>query len=331
MVISQYTKTMSTGRLLRGIAVLVIIIFYVSSAQASRSAAGPVKLILHPSEFPESGRKYRLLPKVEELTDADAAPLYEKAIQSFPDDLKMDEIEQWLKTPPGEMPLKKVHSILQQLEPSLELLEQAARCKRCEWPYLDDDALSENLRKHRRLLFFLALKVRLQIAQGRYDDAIGAAQSGFAMARHLGEDPTLIRGLVGISIAAYMCRQLEQFVQGPNAPILYQALRDLPKPLIDLRKQAEWEETDIKEKVHLLMDRLDCHVATLQCVEAIRLYAGSRGGKFPKQLSDITDLKIPMDPVTKKPFSYKSTNSEVVLELEGTEGRDAVRYELKMK
>jgi len=334
MVITRYKKITSMGRSLRGIAALVIIIFYVSSAQASRSAAGPVKLILHPSEFPESGRKYRLLPKVEELADADAAPLYEKAIQSLPGDLKMDEIEQWLKTPPEELPRKEVQSILQQLDPALELLEQAARCMRCEWPYLYDDELSENLRKHRRLLFFLALKVRFQISQGRYDDAIGAAQSGFAMAKHLGDDPVLIRGLVGIGIAAYMCRQLEQFVQGPDAPNLYQALRELPQSLIDLTRQAEWEEPDTKEKVCSLMNRLNRHVAVLQCIEAIRLYAGSHGGKFPEKLSDVTDIKIPLDPVTKKPFLYKSTDSEAVLELEGTEGsdgRDAVRYELKLK
>jgi hypothetical protein len=334
MLTTQYKKITSIGRLLRGIAVLVIIIFYVSSTQASRSAAEPVQLILHPSEFPGSGREYSLLPKVGELTDADAAPLYEKAIESLPGDLKMDEIEQWLKTPPDELPRKKVQSILQQLEPSLKLLEQAAGCKRCEWPYMYDDELSENMRKHRRLLFFLALKMRFQIAQGRYDDAIGTVQSGFAMAKHLGDDPALIRGMVGIGMAAYMCRQIEQFVQRPDAPNLYQALRDLPQPLIDLTKQAEWEEQDIKEKVYLLMNRLNRHVAVLQCIEALRLYAGSHDGKFPEKLSDVTEIKIPVDPVTKKPFSYKSTSSEAVLELEATEGsdgRDAVRYELKLK
>jgi tetratricopeptide (TPR) repeat protein len=334
IVTSQYKKITSTGRLLGGIAVLAIITFYVCSAQASRSAPEAVQLILHPAKSSEPGEKYQLLPEVEALTDMDAAPLYEKAVQSLPGDLKMDEIEQWLKTPPDKLPLKKVQSTLQQLESSMELLEQAARCKRCEWPYLYDDELSENLREHRRLLFFLALRMRFQIAQGRYDDAIGTAQSGFAMAKHLGDDPALIRGLVGIGIAAHICRQLEQFIQGPCAPNLYQALLDLPQPLVDLTKQVEWEEPDIKGKVYMLMNRLNRHVAVLQCIEAIRLYAGSHDGKFPEMLSDITDIKIPVDPVTKKPFSYKSTDSDAVLALEaveGSDGRDAVRYKLKLK
>jgi tetratricopeptide (TPR) repeat protein len=334
MVTAQNKKITSVSRLHSDIAVVVIIIFYVCSAQASRSANGVVQLVLHPAKTSESEKKYQLLPKEEALVDADAALMYEKAIQSLPGNLKMDEIEQWLKIPLDRLPLKKVQLTLQQLEPSLELLEQAARCKRCEWPYLYDAELSENLREHRRLLFFLALKLRFQIAQGRYNEAIGAAQCGFAMAKHLGNDPALIRGLVGIGIAAHICRQLEQFVQGPGAPNLYQALRDLPQPLVDLTKQVEWEEPDIKGKVYLLMNRLNRHVAVLQCVEAIRLYAGSHDGKFPDTLSDVTDIKLPVDPVTKKPFSYKSAGSDAVLELEaieGFDGRDAVRYELKLK
>ena len=296
--------------------------------------ARTVELTLHPAKTPKPKQKYQLIVKADEQGDADAALLYEKAIQSLPGGLKMDEIEQWLKTPPDKLPKKQVQSVLEQLEPALELLEQAAKCERCEWPYLYDDELSENLSKHRRLLFILSLKVRFQIAHGSYDEAIGTMQTGFGMARNLGEDSVLVRGMVGIGMAAYMCRQIEQFVQRPDAPNLYQALRDLPQPFIDLTKQAEWEEPDTKEKVYLLMGRLDRHVAALQCIEAIRLYAGSHDGRFPQMLSDVTDIKIPVDPLTKKLFSYKSNGSEAILELEGTEdseGRDAVRYELKLK
>jgi hypothetical protein len=281
--------------------------------------ARTVELTIHPAKSPKSGQRYHLLVKANEQNDTDTALLYEKAVQSLPGDLKMDEIEQWLKTPPDELPRKIVQSTLQQLEPALELLEQAARCKRCEWPYLYDDELSENLSKHRRLLFILSLKVRFQIANGSYDEAISTMQIGFGMARHFGEDTVLVRGMVGIGVAAYMCRQLEQFVQRPGAPNLYQALRDLPQPLIDLTKQAEWEEPEIKEKVHLLMDRLDRHVAVLQCIEAIRLYAGSHDSMLPAKLLDVKDVDIPVDPVTAKPFSYSLSGSVAMLETPGAE------------
>ncbi len=310
--------------------IICIIILLVMVPAEART----VELTLHPAKTPKPKQKYQLIVKADDQGDADAAPLYEKAILSLPSDLKMDEVNHWLKILPDKLPKKDVQSVLEQLKPVFKLVEQAAMCKQCDWPYLDDDTLSQAMADYRKLLFLLALQVRFQIAHDSYNEAIGAMQTGFGMARHLGEDPGLLRGLVGIGMAAYMCRQIEQFVQRPDAPNLYQALKDLPQPFIDLTKQAEWEEPDTKEKVYLLMGRLDRHVAALQCIEAIHIYVGSHDGKFPQMLSDVTDIKIPVDPLTKKLFSYKSNGSEAILELEGTEdpeGRDAVRYELKLK
>ena len=295
--------------------------------------ARTVELTIYPAKVPRPAHKYRLFPKVDEQADADAAPLYEKAVQSLPDDLNMDDIYQWLKTPPDKLPSEQVQSILARLKPALELLEQAVRCKKCKWPYMYDDELSENLGKHRTLLFLLALKMRFQISQDRYDDAIGTARTGFAMAKHLGADFSLLRGLVGVGIAAYICGQLEQFVQRPDSPNLYQALEDLPQPVIDLTEQVEFEESDIREKVHLLMNRLDRHVTALKCIEAIRIYTTAHNGKFPDQLSDITQVPVPHDPVTHKPVIYTRTGAKAVLEMPPVKGvteKATRRYELSL-
>jgi len=298
------------------------------------AGARTTELTLHPAKSPKPEQKYQLLAKAEEQSNADAAPLYEKAFQSLPSGLKMDEINQWLKTPPDRLPEKQVQLTLEQLKPTLELLEQAAKCKQCDWPYLDDDTLSQNLANYRRFAFFLALQARFQIARGQYDEAISTMQTGFAMARHLADAPSLVRGLVGVGIATYICRQLEQFVQRPDAPVLYEALRDLPQPFIDLNEQVEWEDPDIKEKVHLQMNRLDRYMAALQCIEAIRLYTALHNGKFPNQLSDITQVPVPDDPVTHKAFVYTRSDEKAVLEmpaLKGATDRDIMRYELSLK
>ena len=66
----------------------------------------------------------------------------------------------------------------------------------------------------------------------------------------------------------------------------------------------------------------------------MRLYAGTHEGKFPEKLSDITEVTVPNDPVTKKPFSYNRTGSNAVLEAEaseGSEGWDAMRCEISLK
>lgn len=314
---------------MKRIIICLIILLAVVPAEART-----VELTLHPAKSPKPEQKYQLLAKADEQSNADAAPLYEKAFQSLPSDSQMEEINQWLKISPDKLPRKQVQSTLQQLEPVLVLLEQAAKCKQCDWPYLDDDTLSDNLRKHRRLLFFLALKMRFQIAQGQYDDAICTAQTGFAMAKHLGKDPSLVRGIVGIGTAVYICGQLEQFVQRSDAPVLYEALRDLPQPFIDLTEQVEWEGPDIKEKVHLQMNRLDRHVAALKCIEAMRLYTAVHDGKFPKKLSDVKLVPVPDDPVTHKAFVYSRTGAKAVLEIpviKGTTDRNIMRYELSFK
>ncbi len=293
-------------------------------------ALPPVKLTLHPSKATETAQKYQLLPKVEELIDADAAPLYEKAVASLPAELNTDQINQWRKTPPDQLPQKQVQAALEQFKPSLQLLEQASKCKRCNWT---DDAL-QKLTQYRNMAFLLTLQIHSEIAQDRYDSAIDTVQTGYTLAKNLSKEPMLISGLAAVAITEVVSRQIEQFVQGTDAPNLYTALIALPQPFIDLSDPLEIEEADVRQKISLLTNSMERRIAALQCVEALRLYAGSHDGKFPDKLSDVTEVTVPDDPVTKKPFSYSRTGSEAVLELqatEGSDGRDAIRYELKLK
>lgn len=312
----------------------VVLLLIGVPADGQPSASEPVELTLYPAKAAEPSENYRLLPTADEQTDADAVPLYEKALRSFPSDLQMDQIYGWLKMPPEQLPREQVRAALGKLKPTLELLEEAARCRRCDWPYVDDDTMSLNLPQYRTLVFFLDLQVRLQVAQGQHDEAIRTVQTGLAVAKHLGKGPTLLQGMIGVGVGARICRQLEQFVQSPNAPSLYEALRNLPRPFIDLTGQAKWEDPDIREKAHLLMNRLDRHVAALQCIDALRLYAGTHEGKFPDKLGDITEISIPNDPVTEKPFVYRRTGATAVLEApapQGAEAKAAIRYLLSLK
>ena len=99
-------------------------------------------------------------------------------------------------------------------------------------------------------------------------------------------------------------------------------------------EQIELEMPEVRKKIRLLMNRLDRHFAALQCVEALRLYAASHDGKFPNNLTEITEVAIPDDPVTKKPFIYHRTGFQAVLEgpiPEGGTDKDAIQYELKLK
>jgi hypothetical protein len=87
----------------------------------------------------------------------------------------------------------------------------------------------------------LQLCIRFELAQGRTDKAIGALRTGFAIARHVADQPSLSCAFLGMAIASMMEARLEELIQQPDAPNLYWALTDLPQPFIDLHKPMQGE------------------------------------------------------------------------------------------
>jgi hypothetical protein len=316
-----------------------------------------IDLTFSPAKATETAHKYKLLPTKEEQIDTDAAVLYQKAIQSLPQDYQPKQFSDWRRLPPDQLPVEEVESALDKLKPILDLLSQAARSKQCNWPFIKPEQthnqqFMDDLSKYRQFAFILDVQAKLRIAQGQYNQAKETLKTSLTMAEHLGDAPTLIQGLVGIAIAALNLSRIDKWIQSDNAPNLYWALEDLPQPFVDINKAIKIETDNLKnynillrkqfekqlkpahDQVRKQMNHVDRKIAALQCIEALRLYAGTHDGKFPEKLADVTDTKVPVDPVTKKQFSYKSTDSEAVLELEGTkgsDGRDAVRYEIKLK
>ena len=90
------------------------------------------------------------------------------------------------------------------------------------------------------------------------------------------------------------------------------------------------------QKVFAAVHRTDRRFAFLRCVEAIRLYAAHHGGKLPASLGDITEVPVPVEPITGRPFEYemKGDTAKVKLPLrpgeEAPPGQTAV-YELTMQ
>lgn len=324
---------------------------------ALTAEARTVELTLYPARAPEFAEQRQLVPKAEQQIDSDAYPLYQKAIQSLPQDYDRGKIDRWRNMPLKDLPTEDVKSVLQKVGPSLELLRQASLCKECNFPAVKSgrakDKLMKDLSKYRQFAFVLAVQARLQIAGNQYDDATDTIRTGFAMARHVGDTVVLVQGLSGVATAALMCGQIEQLIQAPDAPSLYWGLQSLPRPLVDLNKAIQSETSGLKtyeknplarrelanklepahERARLVMKRLDRDVTALQCVEALRLYAGSHSGELPDELSDVTEVQIPDNPATQKPFVYRRTDEEAVLEgpdPEGTPGARVLRYELKV-
>ena len=312
------------------------------------------KLTIQPQKAPPEPGKYLLLPAPESLVDADAVALYEQAMKGLPNEAGADQIRQWLGLPIGQLPLGDVEAMLQRHAENLRCAAKAARCKECKWPAWTPGAKMTNDREYRALAWLIELWARLETARQGYEGALVAMQTGFGMARHLGQGPTIMQGLIGAAIGAVMCKEIEQFIEGADSPNLYHALANMPKPLIEIDQAIENEkkvgvaeapneavrqelEKVLKpahDRSRLIARRLDGNLAVLQCVEAIRAYAASHGGQLPGSLNDVAELSVPTDPITGEPFRYTVSGSTAVLESPlppGADKRDGMHFEISVK
>ena len=293
---------------------------------------GTKKLTIHPAAPATGIKELLLLPKPEELTDADAFPLYVKAVESMPKELDWAKIRGWRQVPVSELPKEEVASVLRQLDASLPPLEQAGRCKRCDWPLFDDES-PMNFTACRNLAFLLALKARSDLNRGDSASCVRTLGTGLALAKHLGSGPSAIHLLVGVAIGAVVYGEIEQYVQHPGAPSLEAAIRAIPKPLFD-EKHSDLYGTDAasRSKAQLVVGRANRHVIALQCIETLRLYA-SKTGRWPQTLDELK-ASLPDDPVTGKPFTYKRlSDTQAILEgplAPGGDAKDRIGYELTL-
>ncbi len=65
-------------------------------------------------------------------------------------------------------------------------------------------------------------------------------------------------------------------------------------------------------KVYDAVGRTDRRFAALEYVEALRMYA-AQNGKWPAVAADVTDVPLPDDPMTGKPFEYRVQENKAVV------------------
>lgn len=69
--------------------------------------------------------------------------------------------------------------------------------------------------------------------------------------------------------------------------------------------------------IHEAAARPRRYLAGLRLLEAIRLYAATHDGNLPQRLEDITEVPVPVNPLTGKPFPYRAEERYVILHLDG--------------
>jgi hypothetical protein len=220
-------------------------------------------LNLTPRAAPVPALKYPLFPIASELRDGNAVPIYLRLVHEQKDEtqrLWKDKPGEWNKLPIAQLPVEEIRKFLDNhASRQLKQLELGARRKTAEWNYTFDegDPISILLPDAQMMRVYgglLALKARVEIAQGKYAEADQTIQTGLAFSRHVADGPFLINGLVAIAIASQMADALFDWVGQSNAPNLYWSLGTVPNPLIDLRKELDCERRMVEMQFPDLAD-----------------------------------------------------------------------------
>jgi hypothetical protein len=88
-------------------------------------------------------------------------------------------------------------------------------------------------------------------------------------------------------------------------------------------------------KIFSVVGRTDRRIAALEYVEALRMYAAANG-KWPASPEDVTDVPLPDDPVTAKPFEYRVQDTKAVIATPSvtpgkSDGPDGTTYEIYLR
>jgi hypothetical protein len=247
-----------------------------------------VLLRVSPAEVPQPSLKYRLFPDRGQLTEGNAPTQYYRGLSFFVEnsallgELRSDYWDNWATMPLKDLPRKEMNEKLGMARNFLREFEIGSKRKRCDWQVEGRQEgfglLIPDVQGFRLVSRPLAARARLAIAEGRYDEACATFQTGYALAHHLGQGPTLIHVLVGMRIARDMTEQVEALVQQPDAPNLYWSLAVMPRPFADLEPALQEEKVVIENMLPWLkkLDATPMTEAQVKECEAVTQNFGLR-------------------------------------------------------
>ena len=238
------------------------------NAKPSNREPEPFRREVDAAAEPRPALRYRLVTEYSDETPGNAVPYYYRALVSFLDGRRelmkqyYDNEESWLDGPIQDLPREDVRKFLGQFSTIFSQLEVASRREKVDWDWRMQDLrgvepisfLLPEIQEARSLARLLRLKARLEIAEGRYEDALDTLRIGYALARAVAEPPTLINALVGVAISSIMHAELRELIAAPDSPNLYWALSELKRPLIDMRQALRHEMSMPQQMFPFLKD-----------------------------------------------------------------------------
>ncbi len=234
----------------RFLAVLGCLVLAVGNVPAqAKKEQGPTELVLTPAKPPVPSLRFTLLPELREQSPGNGATHFQKAgelLAKMPGTLNL-HISQWQQLPLADLPRDEVRKVLAEYKEPLELLHKGARSEFCDFQVaqgLREKGIAaplEDLQRMRRAAALLCLKARLELVEDRPDQTLRTLQTVYALARYVGDEPTLICSLIGVALTAMANQVLELALCHPKTPNLSASLMALPQPFIDMRRPFQGE------------------------------------------------------------------------------------------
>jgi hypothetical protein len=167
-------------------------------------------------------------------------------------------VSDWISGPAAAIPLEPARRWLDQNRAPLHEADLGARRLSCNWEFDSREEGSTlpigEVQEMRSLARGVALRARVAIRDGKYDEAVLCLQTGFAMARHVSQGPNLILPLVGSGLTMMMTRTLEDLIQAPGSPNLFWAMAGRPRPFIDVAEALEGERFQLEREIPRLRE-----------------------------------------------------------------------------
>jgi hypothetical protein len=219
-------------------------------------------MTIYPAPAPDPALRYRLFPSQADRIPGNAAITYYRSFspewELFRQRLELrQKIPIALKIPLNQIP-KELNPVLESHQ--LKELDRAARQEYCAWELLERirhdgfNLLLPEMSTFRQFGQCLALRARLKLAQGEYDQCLYSLQSALSAGHDLANAPLALYSLVGSSAAEEALNQVRDFVQQPGAPNLYWALATVPRPFVDGAKVIEGEQLWLYAEAPTLRD-----------------------------------------------------------------------------
>jgi hypothetical protein len=239
--------------MMRPLALVLALISTVVPAPAQQTSP-TIRLALQPMAEPVPALKYALLPAMRDRHSGNALLLYCRAFspewQTHRRTPKfLDKVARANDKALGDLAPAEVDALAKGFNAAiLKEVDRGARRTYCDWELnqrVREDGIGlllPELNGIREFAALLKVRARQELLGGHYDRAARSLQTGLMMARHAAEAPTLIHHLVGVSCAGTMLTVVDDWVERPDAPNLYWALTDLPRPLVPLRNGLEGEQ-----------------------------------------------------------------------------------------